>query len=174
MTLYRGTVTLADCDRDHHAVVEPATLHHPSETTERLVLRLLAWVLLHQPGLAARPGRVSEGEAPELAVQDPDGRIIHWIEVGTPDEKRLRKAAGRSDAVTVVTHEALLGRWRRRLGGRDPAFGGELLVVETPLVEALARSLPRTFRWQATISGETLYLDDGATTHTSALRRLAC
>ena len=174
MTLYRGTVTLADCDRDHHAVFEAATARHPSETMERLVLRLLAWVLLHQPGLAARPGGVSEGEAPELAVRDFQERIVHWIEVGTPDEARLRKAAARADAVTVVTHEALLERWRRRLGGRDPAFGGGLLILETPLVNALAESLPRSFRWQATISGETLYLDDGTLTHTSALHRLAC
>ena len=170
--VYRGVVELADSDANRYATLELATSLHPSESRERLALRLLAWLLLYEEGMAFRGGGVSDGEAPDLAVRDADGNILHWIEVGTPTETRLQKAARRTK-VTVVTHEGVLRRWQSQHKGRLPGFEGEILVLDEALVRPLAERLSRRFRWQATISGDTLYLEDGSGSLSSPLRRTA-
>ena len=119
--VYRGEIELADSDANRYATLEPATSLHPSESRERLALRLLACLLLYEKGMAFRGGGVSEGEAPDLAVRDADGNILHWIEVGTPTETRLQKAARRTK-VTVVTHEGVLRRWQSQHKGHLPGF----------------------------------------------------
>ncbi|HHC72839.1 MAG TPA: hypothetical protein ENK54_08060 [Thiotrichales bacterium] len=158
--IYHGRMALSDVDGDRYLQLEASTALHPSESIDRLVLRLLAWLLLHEEGMTFRGGGVSQGDEPDLAVREADGRLLHWIDVGTPSATRLEKAA-RTARVSVVTHEALLPRWKRQHGGHLPEFGGRILVLETGLVTALAEALPRRFRWQATITGGTLYLDDG-------------
>lgn len=170
--VYRGEIELADSDSHRYETLALSTSLHPSESRERLVLRLLAWLLLNEEGIAFRGGGVSEGEAPDLAVHHPDGSIRHWIEVGTPAEARLQKAARRT-RVTVVTRDGLLRRWKSRHRGELPRFEGEILVLDEALVVPLAEQLPRRFRWQATLSGETLYLESDGGSFTSPLRRYA-
>ncbi len=166
--LVHGRILLADADRNRYEELRLDTARHPSESADRLVLRLLAFLLLHEEGITFRGGGVSEGEAPDLAVHDATGRPVHWIDVGTPARERLLRAARRAK-VTVVTHDGLLPRWRRRHGGRLPEFPGQILVLRHSLVESLAEGLDRRFRWQATISGGTLYLEADGRLFTSAL-----
>lgn len=170
--LYRGEIELADSDQDRYHSLSLSTPLHPSESLERLVLRLLAHLLLYQPGITFRDGGVSQGEEPDLAVRDATGRISHWIEVGTPAEERLRKA-NRHTQVSVVTHEGLLVRWQRQHKNQLPVFDGEILILEKEMVSALTEQLARRFRWQATITGGTLYLENSGVSLTSSLRRIA-
>ena len=157
--LYHAHIQLSDSDEQRYATLDFATPQHPSEKPERLVLRLLAYVLLHEPGLAFRKGGLSQGDAPDLAVRDDTDRILHWIDVGTPALERLQKATRHTPRVSVVTHDGLLRRWKRQHGDRLPAFQGRILSLDRELVEALAQSLTRRFAWQCTISGGVLYLD---------------
>lgn len=167
--LYHGRIQLSDSDQQRYETLEFSTPQHPSETAERLVLRLLAYALLYEPGLAFRKGGLSEGNAPDLAVRDETDRILHWIDVGTPALERLTKAARHMPRVSVVTHDGLLLRWKRQHGNQLPDFQGSILSLETVLVTALAESLPRRFDWQATISGGMLYLDSADLSLSSAL-----
>ncbi len=157
--LYHGRIQLSDTDRPCYETLVLSTPQHPSEKPERLVLRLLAYALLYEPGLAFRKGGLSRGDAPDLAVQDQSGHILHWIDVGTPALNRLQKAARHISRVSVVTHDGLLLRWKRQHGNKLPDFTGQVISLSRELVEPLARSLPRRFEWQLTISGSILYLD---------------
>ena len=74
---------------------------HPSENEQRLMVRLLAFALFAGPDLRFGKGLSSDDEA-ALAEVDPTGRVVRWIEVGQPDESRLRKAAGKADQVVVL------------------------------------------------------------------------
>ncbi|WP_456379261.1 YaeQ family protein [Thiolapillus sp.] len=158
--LYHGHIQLSDTDRQCYETLEFSTPQHPSEKPERLVLRLLAYALLYEPGLEFRKGGVSQGDAPDLAVRDDVNRILHWIDLGTPALERLRKAARHTPKVSVVTHDGLLARWKRQHGNQLPDFQGNILSLDEELVMTLSRSLPRRFDWQATISGGILYLDN--------------
>ncbi|WP_457666369.1 YaeQ family protein [Thiolapillus sp.] len=157
--LYHGRIQLSDTDNQRYENLEFSTPQHPSEKAERLILRILAYTLLYEPGMAFRKGGLSEGDAPDVAVRDMDDRILHWIDVGTPALERLQKAARHTPRVSVVTHNGLLLRWKRQHGDRLPEFSGQILSLDGELIEVLARSLPRRFEWQATVSGDVLYLD---------------
>lgn len=170
--LYHAHIQLSDSDGQRYETLDFATPQHPSEKPERLVLRLLAYVLLYEPGLAFRKGGLSQGDAPDLAVRDDTDRILHWIDVGIPALERLQKAARHTSRVSVVTHDGLLRRWKRQHGDRLPAFQGRILSLNRELVEALAQSLTRRFAWQCTISGGVLYLDADNLSLSSPLQSL--
>ncbi len=166
--VYHVQIQLADTDKGQYADLQFSTPQHPSETIERLILRLLAYALLYEEGMDFRKGGVSQGEEPDLSVHDLTGELRHWIEIGTPAEQRLRKAARHSPRVTVVTHDGLLRRWQSQHGGKLPAFDGRILCLQADLVENLGLALPRRIQWQMTISGGMLYLDTGDSHYSSS------
>ncbi len=167
--VYHIQIHLADTDNDRYADLPFSTPQHPSETVERLILRLLAYALLYEEGMDFRKGGVSQGEEPDLSVHDLTGQLQHWIEIGTPAEERLLKAARHTPRLTVFTHDGLLRRWKSQHGGRLPAFDGRLLCVQADLVEHLGQALPRRIQWQMTISGGILYLDTGDSHYSSSI-----
>ncbi len=167
--VYHVQINVADTDDGQYADLRFSAPQHPSETSERLVLRLLAYALLHEEGMDFRKGGVSQGEEPDLSVHDLAGQLQHWIEIGTPAEERLRKAARHTPRVTAVTHDGLLRRWQSQHGGKLPAFDGMILCVQQDLVENLQQALPRRIQWQMTISGGMLYLDTGDSHYSSSI-----
>jgi uncharacterized protein YaeQ len=170
--VFHVEIQLADTDQEKYASLQFSTPRHPSETAERLMLRLLASALFHEEGLEFRKGGVSQGDEPDLSVHDLTGQLQHWIEVGTPAQDRLQKAARHTPRVSVVTHDGLLRRWQSQHGGKLPEFGGSILCLEADLVENLSQALPRRIQWQMTISGGTLYLDTGEQSLSSNLTHL--
>jgi uncharacterized protein YaeQ len=120
-TVYRAGIQVSDIDRGYYDTRTLTLARHPSETEERLMLRVLAFVMHAAPELDFGRG-LSTDDEPDLWLRDDAGEIRLWIDVGLPDERRLRRAAGRSRAVALVTygeratdvwwrkHEAVLAR----------------------------------------------------------------
>lgn len=104
-TIYKAELSVADIDRGHYADYALTVARHPSETEERLMVRLLAFALNAEEGLALA-GDISTDDQPALWRRDDTGEIKQWIEVGLPDERVLRKAAGRADEVFVLAYGA--------------------------------------------------------------------
>lgn len=102
-TVYRCDLALSDIDRGVYGAFPLTLARHPSETEERLMVRLLAFVLFADPRLAFGRGLSTEGEA-DLWQHDETGAIERWIEVGLPDERDLRKACGRAGEVIVLAY----------------------------------------------------------------------
>ena len=95
---------------------------HPSETDERMMVRLLAFALNvpaddHDGTLEFAKG-MWEPDEPELWQKDLTGRLVHWIEVGQPEERRLVKASGRADRVSVYAFSHGAPAWWAGLVGR--------------------------------------------------------
>jgi uncharacterized protein YaeQ len=104
-SIYRVELSVADLDRN---VFERHTLtmaRHPSETEERLMVRLLAFAMHSDESLAFGRGLSTEGE-PDLWKRDSTGSIDVWIDVGLPDERDVRKACGRASKVVVLAYGA--------------------------------------------------------------------
>jgi uncharacterized protein YaeQ len=117
-TVYKATLQIADMDRGA-LQGPPLTLAlHPSETEERLMMRVLAHALqapTDDTDTALLQARgLSDSDEPDLWQHDLTGVLLHWIEVGQPDDRRLSKACGRADRVTALH----LRQRRRRSGGR--------------------------------------------------------
>ena len=102
-TVYKATIDVSDLDRDSYGNYVLTIARHPSETEERLMLRVLAFCRLAGERLEFGRGLSTEGE-PALWEIDDTGAIVQWIEVGCPDVKQVRKAAGRSEHVQIVAY----------------------------------------------------------------------
>lgn len=160
-TIHRAELELADIDRGVYGSHTLTLARHPSETEERLMLRLLAWAVYADPDLEFGRGLSTE-EDPDLWLRRPDGTIALWIEVGLPEEKRLRRAAGRADAVVVFASggRAVAPWWARH--GEGLARIDRLRVLEIPheQARALAELCARGMRLHCTVQeGEVLIGD---------------
>ena len=103
-TIYRATLEVSDLDRGVYGTFPLTLARHPSETEQRLMMRLLAFALHADAALAF--GRVlsTEDEA-DLWLRDATGVIELWIDVGLPDGRELRKACGKARRVVVLAYD---------------------------------------------------------------------
>ncbi len=102
-TIYKVELQIADLDRNYYQTHALTVARHPSETDERMMVRVLAFALYASESLGFGKGLSSEDE-PDLWAKDLTGAIDLWIEVGLPDEKRIRRACGRAQQVVVVAY----------------------------------------------------------------------
>jgi uncharacterized protein YaeQ len=102
-TIFKAELQVSDLDRGHFATHSLTIARHPSETDERMMVRLLAFALNADERLEFGRGLSSEDE-PDLVKRDLTGAIDLWIEVGLPDERSVRKAAGRAREVKVYVY----------------------------------------------------------------------
>ena len=106
--IYKAALQIADIDRNYYADHALTLARHPSETEERLMIRLLAFVLYAGERLAFGNG-LSTSDEPDLWIKDLTGRIDLWIDIGLPDEKLVRKACGRAAQVVVISYGGAKG-----------------------------------------------------------------
>src|SRR5512147_3279852 len=99
-TIFKAELQISDMDRNYYGSHSLTIARHPSETDERMMVRLLAFALHANEGLAFGRG-LSTDDEPDLWQRDLTGAIRLWIDVGLPDEKLLRRACGRADEVVV-------------------------------------------------------------------------
>ena len=99
-SVHRANLKMVDMDRNYYQDHALTLARHPSETDERLMVRILAFALNAREYLEFGQGMTDDDEA-DLWEKDLTGAIALWIDVGTPDEKLIRKACGRSAQVLV-------------------------------------------------------------------------
>jgi len=109
-TVFKAELQVSDLDRHHYQTHALTLARHPSETDERLMMRVLAFALNADPALAFA-GDVSAQDEPALWIRDLTGSIRQWIEVGLPEPRLLRKAAGRSESVRVYAYGRAADLW---------------------------------------------------------------
>ena len=130
-TIHRADLSIADMDRNYYADHSLTIARHPSETAERLMVRLLAFAVFADPALEFGRGLSSDDEA-DLWKRDLTGLIELWIDVGLPEEKWLRKACGRARQVVVIAYGAAKAEqwWKRNEADLDPQFDQAGQVAE--------------------------------------------
>jgi uncharacterized protein YaeQ len=101
-TVFKAELQVSDFDRDYYETHALTLAQHPSETEERLMVRLLAFAMHADSALAF--GRGLSSDEPDLWRKDLTGQIELWIEIGQPDEQALRRACGRANNVLVYTY----------------------------------------------------------------------
>ena len=158
-TIYKVQIELADSDRNHYETLSLTLAQHPSETLERMAVRLLAYCLNSAPRLEFTRG-ISTADEPDLWLHSDSGEIEHWIEVGQPEEPRLRKACGRARQVSVYAFAKSAATWWK-LNGEAISNLPQISVWQMDWDEVVAASklLDRTVQLSASIVGGTIYLD---------------
>ena len=161
-TIYKAELGVSDLDRNYYATHALTLARHPSETEERLMVRLLAFAMFASEMLAFGRGLSTEGE-PDLVDCDPTGSIRRWIDVGLPDERRLRKACGRAEEVVLLAYGGHVADlwWRRNereLGNLERLRVLNLRAEDTSFLTSVAK---RSMNLQFTVQDDGLWLTDG-------------
>jgi uncharacterized protein YaeQ len=138
-TIYKAELEIVDMDRNYYATHRVTLACHPSETAERLMIRLLAFALNADERLEFGKG-ISDSDEPDLWRKDLAGAIELWIELGHPDERVLARAIGRSPRVIVYTYSANPDRWWDPIRHR---FEGEPKLTVFHVSSKSARDLAR-------------------------------
>lgn len=163
-TIYKADLQIADMDRNFYETQVLTLARHPSETDERMMVRLLAFAIHANEALTFTKG-LFDVEEPDLWQKDLTGAIQLWIEVGQPDEKVLLKACGRSEHVVVYSYSATSHIWWKQLANKVERCKN-LTVINLPsdAAEALSKMAQRTMQLQCTIQDGQIWLTDGTET----------
>ena len=179
-TIYKVNLSIADIDRNYYADHALTLARHPSETDERMMIRLLALALhahaLHSvcqgDGTLAFGAGLSDPDDPDLSLRDFTGRTRLWVEVGQPEDKPLNKACQKSDAVVVYAfHHAAEVWWKgieNKLGRMDKL---QVWRVPSEGSQALAQLAERSMQMQATVQENAVtFSSDKGSVHIEPVR----
>ena len=165
-TIYKAQLQIADMDRSLYADHVLTLALHPSETEERLMVRLLAFALqvppdTHDGALVFARG-LSDTDEPDLWQHALDGRLRHWIEVGLPDERRLTRACGRADRVTIYAYGSQAAAWWAAMSAKLARLPN-LFVWQIPAAQsqALAALAARAMALQVNVQDGQVWLQQG-------------
>lgn len=149
-TIYKIDLNIADMDRQYYAQHSLTLARHPSETDERLMVRLIAFALYANEMLIFGKG-LSDDEEPDLWQKDLTGEIQLWIDVGLPTEKQIRKAAGRARQVIVMLYGGRVADmwWEQNSKGLQKL--NNLTVINLPETQALSEIASRALNVSLTI-----------------------
>lgn len=159
-TIYKADLQVADLDRAHFAEYALTIARHPSETDERMMVRLLAFAMYAGEDVSFGKGVSSDDEAAVWEI-DPSGVIRRWIEVGLPDETRIRKACGRADRVVLLAYGArTVDAWWQQNSGYLKRFGNlDIYRLSADESLALAALAERKMKLSCTIQEGTIYME---------------
>ena len=161
-TIFKALLSVSDTDRGHYASHALTIARHPSETDERMMVRLVAFALNADEALEFGRGLSSEGEA-DLVHKDLTGAIQLWIDVGLPDERELRKACGRAQRVIAYLYGGKGAQlwWAQNSAALERLTN--LCVVEIPqeATRALAAWAERNMDLSCTIQDGRLWFGAG-------------
>ncbi len=158
-TIYKADVAISDMDRGYYASHNLTLAQHPSETIERMMLRLAVFALHADERLQFSKG-ISADDEPDLWRKNYGDEVEQWIELGEPDEKRLRQVCGRAEQVWIYSYGGRAADvWWEGMAGKASRFD-HLNIMSVP-VEALAELAAlcqRSMQLTATVQDGTLWL----------------
>jgi uncharacterized protein YaeQ len=151
-TVYKAELQVSDMDRHYYATHALTLAQHPSETEERLMVRLLAFALHADEALEFGRGLSSDDE-PDLWRRSLSGEIELWIDLGQPDESRIRKACGRAREVVVVNYSGRSADiwWEKNRAALSRIDNLTVIEIGSATVSALAAIASRTMRLQSMV-----------------------
>jgi uncharacterized protein YaeQ len=158
-TIHKADLQIADMDRHVYADHALTIARHPSETDERMMVRVLAYALHAQEGIALTRG-LSEVDEPEVWVKNLVGEITLWIDLGQPDEARIRRACGRAEQVVVLCYSSSCDVWWKQIAGKLSRFSN-LTVLRLPAETSaeLAALAERSMRLQCLVQDGEIWIN---------------
>lgn len=163
-TIFKAELQISDMDRHYYAEHSLTIARHPSETDERMMVRILAFALHANDALSFGKG-LSADDEPDLWQKDLTGAIDCWIDVGQPDEKAILKACGRATHVIVYPYSSTTDVWWKPLARKlDRAKNLSVRQVPAETTQALGRLAQRTMRLQCSIQDGQVWLSCGEDT----------
>jgi len=164
-TIFKAQLQITDIDRQHYQEHVLTLARHPSENDTRMMVRLLAFAFNAHDELVFSRG-LSTDDEPDLWQKDLRGEIELWIDIGQPDEKRIRKACGRARQVMIYTYSGNSAEtWWNQIQDKLSRFTNlEIISLSEPTCRELTTLAQRNMQLQCTIQDGLAWLTDGNTT----------
>jgi len=162
-TIFKIQLNIADMDRHYYADHNLTIARHPSETDLRMMVRVVAFALNADEQLSFTKG-ISTDDEPDLWNKSLSDEIVTWIDLGQPDEKRLRQACGKSQRVKIYTYqERSASVWRSEIESNITRFKNlDITDLSGNDLDALANLAERNLQLSAMISDGELTLTSDA------------
>jgi uncharacterized protein YaeQ len=155
--IYKTRITLSDIDRDYYTTLNLTVAQHPSETLERMMVRVLAFCIHAREHPTFTKGLCAV-EEPDIWAHTLDDRISLWIDVGEPAVERIKKATRLSPAVRVYSFNSKSDTWWEQGRARFNALPVSVFQLPWEEVQALAALVQRTMDLSVTITGDSAYV----------------
>jgi len=172
-TIYKANLQIADIDNSYYADHALTLARHPSETDERMMVRLVALALqAHKlqsvcggDGTLAFGAGLSDPDEPDAWLRDFTGQTRLWIEVGQPEDKPLIKACGKADEVVLYCFNHAAEVWWKGMESKlSRPKNLSVLRIPTAASQALIPLAQRSMQLQATLQEGQLMLSDSERT----------
>jgi len=160
-TIYKAVIHLSDMDRNFYDTLQLTIAQHPSETDQRMMLRMIAFVLNAHEDLQFGKGVSDDDEATIWQINYSE-EIELWIELGQIDEKRIKKASNRSKQMKLYCYGRSVEIWWKQIGSKLQQI--DTLSIEqfsVATAEALTKLINRTMEFQCSIQDGQLWLTAG-------------
>lgn len=169
-TIFKASLQIADIDHGYYANHALTLARHPSETDERMMVRLCALALqAHQlqsvcngDGALAFGAGLSNPDEPDVWLRDFTGHTRLWIEVGQPEDKPLTRACSKADAVLVYAFGHAADIWWKGIESKLARLDRlQVWQIASGAAQALSPMAQRSMALQATVQEGVLMLGDG-------------
>lgn len=155
--IYKARISLSDIDRDYYDTLNLTIAQHPSETLERMMVRVLAYCINAREGLVFTRGLCAVDE-PDIWVRTPDNRISVWIDVGEPAVDRIKKATRLAPLVRVYSFNTKSDVWWEQGRAGFSGLPAAVFRLRWKDIQALAALVQRSMDLSVTITGDSAYI----------------
>jgi len=161
-TIYKAGIQIADMDRGFYEDLNLTIARHPSETDERMMVRIYAFALHAAEGLKFTEGIAAKEDEPDIWLKNLMGDIDVWIEVGLPDEKKIKKACNRSKEVYVYPYAGRsVQTWWKPIAGRLSKHKNlNVIALPQEATKALAKLAQRTMSLHFNVQDGQIWMGD--------------
>jgi len=143
--------------RDYYATLNLTIAQHPSETTERMMARLLAYCINAQESLSFTKG-LSDIDEPDIWAITLDEKISLWIDIGEPAVERIKKASRLAEEVKVYSFNTKSDVWWDQNANKFNQLNAQYSRFEWTEIQALAKFVERTMDFSVTITDSSAYI----------------
>ena len=156
-TIFKMNINVSNLDNDVYETINLTLAQHPSETMERMVTRVLAFVLNNQEFLTFTKG-LSEVDDPDMWAKNYSDEFLLWVDVGEPAFDRIKKACRQAKNVKVYTFNTKSNVWWKQSQKEFNTISAEVYQFDFEQIQAFAALVERTMEFSITITDNLFYI----------------
>jgi len=156
-TIYKFRISLSDLNRDYYDTLNLTLAQHPSETIERMMVRVLAYCINAQEHLTFTKG-LSEINEPDIWARSLDEQTLLWIDVGEPAVDRIKKSSRLANAVKIYCFNSKADVWWSQNQQKINQLPVSVYQFDWENIQVLASLVQRTMDISISITGDSAYV----------------
>lgn len=156
-TIFKMNINVSNLDQDVYETIPLTIAQHPSETTERMVTRILAFVLNNQEFLSFTKG-LSEADDPDIWAKNYSDEFLLWVDVGEPGFERIKKACRQAKSVKIYTFNTKSNVWWKQSLKDFSKINAQVYQFDFEQIQSFASLIERTMDFSITLTDNVFYI----------------